>query len=104
MFFKELLPKQYEQYERTIAELETKLQQRRAVDGYSVMEALHIAPGEQVGQALEYIHEHYPDATELTDEMVIILRRELGVEWTSILNTLYFLFMDWVLTKSILIK
>lgn len=77
--FKKILPEQYDDYIRSTEQIEVNLKQRRAINGRILMTTLNIPQGRLIGQALSYLGEHYPDATELTDEIILELKTTLGL-------------------------
>lgn len=76
-FFRQLYPDAYERYMAEVKRINEESRQRALIDGKSVMGIFGLPPGPDVGWVLRYIHNNYPDATEITDAMKAEIDEEI---------------------------
>lgn len=75
--FKQYFPREYEEYEEKVAEIEEEIKQRAAIDGDLVMRTFALAPGPTVGAVLRYLKENHPSLQEITPELEVEIRQEV---------------------------
>jgi len=63
-------PEKYQHFTETVQRLESELALKKAISGDVIIETFNLTPGKIVGQVIKFLKENYPNATELTPEMV----------------------------------